>query len=662
MVSFIKDILRSSKANKYTALVAAALWVLIPAMAFLTVKSYRVWHHYSKARQYYREGGMQGAIREAQLALDIDPDFGQAASLLGKISLAAGDYGKAETFFDWAKSSGETAEALNGEGVALLVRGHYARGKELLNAAAELPHGSGHLGDVFVNLGNLALHADDLPAAEAYFQKAISARNVRIGGIARLYNGIGVLKTRQADKLRGADKAAKWEEAETEFLKAAMIEQNNGAAACNRLLLALARMTDRRVGSEERNSVLRDAEAFCKRQSDPPPALVFALQNELGLKAYADTNFDEAITAFEAALNTRSRESRVRLDYSVPRFNLAVAALAAAARAEGADDDVAALVEGLAKDTNVTPSEKMMLLAKLGVIEEAKKNRAAALNHLLQAAKMLKSAPKHTDAATVHHALAGIAYREGRKADALNLIGQAMEADPAITDLKPLVDRLKTPPRVSDPYIMEHFTLPPNLQPIKAEVYNRSTDYLLEKKDIVVKLDGTPVDFEFAEMSQIVALPNAPLADGLHMVTIDAVDPLGNEAHAKTEFRIDGSPPMVYAVNPAAGSKLAPGKQTIVLELVDANSAIDHSTLSLTAQERPTSGSAGAFQIANKGKFVYDIKGIMDSAEPIKTDKITFQLKNPLLPGEYTFSLQVADVRGNKLDYQWRYTVEETSP
>jgi len=662
MREFYKDLLKSRPINQYIVYGLGVVWIVVIFLGYITIQDYRVRRHYNKAYRYFHQQNTEATLRELKTTLSIDPDFAEAYNLLGKIALHARDYSNASDYFQSLIGlTGGSPEARNGLAVTQIVRRHLPgtavdpQAKQMLLDLASGP--GARMGDLFVNLGSIALHEADLPAAEKYYQTALATRNVRIEGLAHVYNGLGVLRVKQASLETGERQTALLRQAEIEFTKAQLVSPASPDVVTNRFLMRLALMVGKPWADPARRGVLREAAEFMKsRGGDVRPSLAYLVHNDLGLQAYKEMRFPDAIDEFVKAAQVDP------LAY-VPAFNLGVTRLAIAEKelSPNAVDDARDIVARLIDSTRVPQMLKVSLLAHLSAIECRAGERDDAHKHLDEVIKLAKGMAATADLAAAYRTLAILEYDEGNYDKAIEATHQAMQADPTMTDLQKIIDILKLPPRVTKPEVLRYESFLPDLQPLRAEVHSEAVPDLIDKEKIDVTIDGKPAEFEFGEASTIYILPRERLGDGVHGVRVQATDKLGNKAEATGEIKIDVTPPIVYALSPPADSTLKPGTQDISVELQDGISGIDFSTLKLTVTLKGADGKPDAYPIVRLGKSQYNVQGVMTEGEPIWNEKFVFQLKSPFVAGdEYTFTLSVDDKRGNRLkEYQWKYTVKE---
>ena len=661
MRDFFKDLMKTRPINQYVVYGLGVVWIVVIFLGYITLQDYRVRRHYNKAYRYFHQQNTEGTLRELKTVLSIDPEFAEAYNLLGKMALHARDYSNASDYFDSIiRLTGGTVEARNGLAVTQIVRrympgmGVDPKAKQMLQDLAKGP--GAKMGDIFNNLGSIALHEGDFATAEQYYQDALATRNVRIEGLAHLYNGMGVLCVKQASLETGEKQTALLRKAETEFRKAQLVSPSSPDVVTNRFLMRLALMAGKPAEDPARRSLLNEAAEFMKqRGGDVRASLAYLVHNDLGLQAYKEKRYPAAIDEFTKA-------AQVDPLAFVPAFNFGVTRLAIAEKelspqtVDEARDIVARLI-----DSNRVPQMlKVSLLTQLSTIECRAGERDDALKHLEQVIALAKGMAATSDLAIAYRTLAILEYGEGNYEKAIVGTNLAMQAEPSMTDMQKLIDILKTPPRVTRPEVLWYDSFLPDLQPMRAEVHGEAVPDLIDKEDIDVTIDGNPAEFEFGEASTIYILPRERLGDGVHVVRVEAKDKLGNKAEASGEVKIDLTPPIVYAIAPPANSTVRPGMPSISVEVQDAISGINFTTLKLTVVSKSADGTPDSYPIIKEGKFQYNIEGMMTEGQPIWNEKFLFQLKSPLVPGDYTFILNVDDKRRNKLkDFQWRYTVKE---
>ena len=660
--------MKTKPINQYLVYGVGVLWIVNAFLCYSTVQAYRVRSHYTTAYRYYHQNNISGTIRELSAALAIDPDFVEAYNLLGKMTLQAGDYTKAAGYFKAViNMTGGSVEAYNGLAITEIVRKYTpgtpvdSQSKTMLEQISVKPESGRLSGDVFVNLGSVALAEGDPAAALAYFDKAAESRNMRMEGLVHLYNGRGVARGKQAALETGAKQQELLKQAEVELTKAELIAPYSPDVVTNRFMLRLALVAGKPIGDPARRALIIESSTFIREHGGRVrPAFGFIVNNDLGLQAYKEGRFADALAAFTQAGKLDP------LAYA-PALNRGVTLLSIAQKSPvpKAVEDARAVVEVLIDSTRIPNLHKLALVAQLGNVEYAAGERESCRKHFAQALKFAKLQPGTADAASVYRAMAILHYDADKYAEAIEMTKLAMQTDPSMADVQKVIDILKTPPRVTKPDLLRYDSLPPKLQPLRAEVSSEAVPDLIEKDKIDVTIDDQPADFAFAEASQIIILPRAPAEDGVHLVKVEATDKLGNKGSAVGEFRIDSTPPVVYAVNPPVDAELnADDMVEFSVELQDTISGVDLGTLKLSVAHTGIGGkSLETYPIVDKGKYLYNVDDAMAEmvmGNDIRKEKFTFECKTALTPGTYRFTLEVADKRGNKLvDSKWQYTVPE---
>jgi|GEM_PF-2748579 len=660
MITFIKEVLKTTRFLVALALVTASLWVLVAVMIFSVVWAYRSKAHYNEARSHYHRGKTSEATDKLNAALKSDPGFVEAYCLAGKMALEAKDYKNAATYFgNAAKFGGPDAEVQNALAVTRIMSGFFPgaaldrNGKNALSDAASRWPGRG---DTFVNLGSVLLYENDLDGAQGNYEKAQNTRNVSKRGLVHLYNGLGVVLTNKAKKATGRHRRELVRQAQIEFRKAQLLAPSRTAAGTNQLMTLLALAADIPVADRRLGIAVGRAEAFYgKNRKHVTKPFVYALSHNAGLHAYGEKRYEDAARAFERALKVAPLSA-------ADAFN-SVAATVAAAREDSSDEAVAAArgaVKGFISAPSPSLAESFALLTELGNVEYARKNLPAARECFEQAQKLINDTTPQTHAATVYRALAILGYEDGNISQTLAMIERAAEADALMTDFEPITERLKTPPKLSPPVVLRREDLPENMQPVRvAQVYNRSTSVPLKKKNIKVKIGDVETIFGFTKHSQMIALPKRPLGEGKHVVLIEATDPLGNTSSVTTMIIIDHTPPSA-SVRPPPGRRLTPGPRVLAVTLKDEVSGVSHVHTTLSVTHKPAGGDVENLSVLiREGKFT-KTAGLDRTGVMIDNDRFSFQIKGGLVPGRYTFNLTAADKKGNKMKpFRWTYTVAE---
>ena len=657
MITFIKELLKTTRFLISMALVAAMLWLLAIAMFFSTISAYRVKASYNKGRDYFHQGNKQAAISELNHSLRLNPGLVGAYKLAGKTAFDTEDYEKAITYFERAmKYDDKSSELRAAVGVATIMRSFrpgFSLDRDGTDELYDLASESTGDGDVLVNLGSVALYQNAVDDAKRYYGEAVRTGWISRDGLVCLYNGLGVIHAKKARKATGARRRDLLSRAKVEFRKAELLDPKSASVALNRLMLDLALLADMPIDDPRRRDAVRRAENFYKqRGKEAGASLKYALHHNLGLEAYSQGKFEEAVRAFETALGMNMRST-------ADAFNRVVAGVALA-RQKPSDEFISTLrveIERLASARSVSMSEIFPMLIELAAVEYTYSHIDDAQKHFEEVAKLIDDTIKPTDAATVYRALAILNYEEDRFRDTRQMIKRALQADPSMTDLNQINERLAKPPRVTFPVVLNKRYLPDNMPVIRAEVYNRSTSDPLGRDNIKVTIGKTEAIVGFTKHSQILAIPVRPLGEGVHAVVIKATDFLGNSAESKAEIVIDHTPPSV-SVKPAPGSTLEPGVHTITVALKDKVTGVEYVTIGLKAILQPAEGRPRNITLIKDGRFE-EGAGLDQAGVPIEEDKFSFELNDPLAPGKYRFTLRAADRANNKMrDYIWSYTVE----
>jgi len=660
VITFIKDLLKTTRFLIAMALVVAALWLLAAVTLFSAVSAYRSRKHYVKAHLCYQKGDMQKAASELTDIVKSDYGFVEAHNLAGKMALDAKDYENATKHFTNAMNfGGPGAEVQNALAVTRILRDYFPGGavdgegkKALRDAASRWPRA----GDTFVNIGSVFLYENNPGEALANYKKALATRNVSKEGLAYLYNGMGIIHVMEAKKAGGADRMEALKKAGIEFRKAIAIRPRSPDATANQLITELAIAAARPFTRRGHSPAVSRAERFYdqKRKYVTDP-LAYALCHNMGFEAFAEKEYKNAATAFARALKVKPLSA-------ADAFNRAASCVAAAGKEPTPESIVIAreAVESYLTARSATPAETHSLLAGLGNVEYASGDLEVATEYWQRAAKVVDDTISQTDAATVYRALAIVNYEGGRLPKVIEMIKRATDADPSMKDFDKITERLKMPPRVTPPVVLKKEGFPEDMPPIRAEVYNRSTEKPLKKENIKVTIGDVEAIFDFTQHSQLVALPTRPLGEGVHLVQIEATDYLGNTAKAKTSIMIDHTPPAA-SITPAPDSMLKPGIHMFKITLTDAVSGVDHASIRLLVSRRAPKGSTESYALIHEGAFT-KMAGLDRAGVPIEEDEFSFRLNKPLVAGTYILALHAADMKQNKIqDCRWTYSVAEES-
>jgi len=677
IVQFFDDLLKT-RSRFYLALAVAVgvLWILIAINLFSTLKTYSIRRHYTAAYRYYHRGGIVRTQEELNEVVRLEPRFAKAYTLAGMIAVESKSYNDAARYFSRTLDiAGPSAELLNGLGITRILSRHRQGQPVDLAGLAHLKRAATECaaerpGDVYVNLGNLALYEgllagkNDPAAAEShfsdaanYFNEALATGNVRYDGLVNLYAGRGVLfAARAAHQPKGSRKRT-LQLARKEMQKALLFDPKSPELAINDTLLALEAADDLPLNHPERKGLYEQALALTKR--NPHKLLSCVVQNNLGLIEFAEKRYGKVAELLDAAA----------ADYPasyLPIYNKAAALVEIARQRPDSKTLVNArpAVKKAIEYRSLPDRERFLLSVSLAALEYRGRQFDNARKLYETAARVADAVPK-AQAATAYHGLAVIYYEQGEFRRAIEMIEKTLEADPAADELRLLTSSLAQPPYVSKPAISRMPDLPPNMQPIFATVFNRSTGELLQKEHILATIDDRLINFEFAAASQImqiIMMPAEPLADGHHTVRVEAVDHFGNRAQAETVFTVDTLPPEASDFHPVRSAVLTAGESPVFsLTLRDELSQVDYGSIRLLVKFEPAEGSDArptSYSIITDGKYDYT----NETAPPgsgVITGTFRYMLKEALLPGVYRLTLGAADTAENSAQWQWSYNVIE---
>lgn len=152
------------------------------------------------AATYYQKGQFNVALEEVQRALQLDPEYADAYSLLGLINMDLGKHGEAEANFQRAlRLDGENAELMNNYGWFLCQSGREREAIDYFRrAAASRLYATPAM--PMRNAGICSLRIGDTKAAEEFLRRAFeldAANPITKYYLARLY-----LRTKQLDRAR----------------------------------------------------------------------------------------------------------------------------------------------------------------------------------------------------------------------------------------------------------------------------------------------------------------------------------------------------------------------------------------------------------------------------------------------------------------------------
>lgn len=660
MIEFIKEILKTTRFLIAMAAVTALLWLLSFVALWSATSAYLARGHYHEALRHHRQGNDKEAIRELRTNPASKRGFAESYSLAAKIAFDAKDYDKAEMYFRDSMAYGRDRPELQAElqhalAITQIMRSFFpghALSHDGVSKLREVVQQWQNSGDAFVNLGSAFLHEGKTLSALSSYRKALKTKNVSREGIAHLYSGLGVIRTREAKNAIGFEREDLLNMAIAQFRKAELIDPGSFDVKANMIMLNLFLAGNKPLDRRRRKIVERAQEFYDKHRKQTSDSLRYALYHNLALIRAAEKEYDRSADAFTAALEVYPRSE-------VDAFNRAVVRVLAA-RSEPSSDAIAlaeAQIKRFTSARSAKPRDNFLLLVALAGMEYAWPNVDAATKHFEMAAKLIDDATPAVEAANVYRALAIIKYKDEKIREAQELIQRALEYDPEMSDLKAITKSLKSAPGISRPVVLIKPGLPHNMPVVRSEIYNKSTSKPLGWKNIKITIGGKEALFELTEHSQIVAMPAQPLEEGLHEIKVRATDYLGNTSERQEQVVIDKSPPEV-TVTPPPGATLKPGRHTFTVAIRDKVSPVDYRSIKLTVSVS-VRGRYQFFDLIKEGEFT-ERAGAERAGAQIEEDEFSFELEKPLTPGKCNFSLEAADVLRNKMDtYRWGYTIEK---
>lgn len=172
----------------------------------------------------------------------------------------------------------------------------------------------------------------------------------------------------------------------------------------------------------------------------------------------------------------------------------------------------------------------------------------------------------------------------------------------------------------------------------------------VDPASIVLTVDGLPVQHSYDAVTGIVSFNTVPpLADGLHIINIDAADLAGNQAAASWSYTVQaGGPQLTFA---DAGNTFATAAPILNFG-VQANVRLDSSGASMTVDGQPVNAS-----FTYKGHWYYpfelDPEWIVDSYNEASVSGTPAGLKD----GVHTVAVTAKDSLGNLTTSQWNFAV-----
>jgi len=194
-----------------------------------------------------------------------------------------------------------------------------------------------------------------------------------------------------------------------------------------------------------------------------------------------------------------------------------------------------------------------------------------------------------------------------------------------------------TPPSLSLSSPINGSILPEALLPILVNFTDAGSG--TNPSTAVLTIDGSDVtNSSSLTATSLLYVPESPLADGQHSVSLHVSDNAGNTATASWGFTVDTTPPDVAGLSPAPASFINSTMGIIMAECSDAVSGIDPDSLSLLVD----SSDVGALFDSSCGCALCPFAG--------------------LAPGQHSVSLHVSDNAGNTATASWGFTVDTTPP
>jgi tetratricopeptide (TPR) repeat protein len=160
--------------------------------------------------------------------------------------------------------------------------------------------------------------------------------------------------------------------------------------------------------------------------------------------------------------------------------------------------------------------------------------------------------------------------------------------------------------------------------------------------------------------TEFLAMPDAQLKDGAHVLTAELEDALGRKVSASHEFLVDDSPPEVQKTEPADEGKITGPRPRLVAHYSDRYSGIDTSSVEVELRSEKGASTWLVDNPVRGGRHVHDYPAYgIKQGELVGADKVVVCPTRDLGPGPYRITVTVGDLRGMKTSKTWVFHVEK---
>lgn len=160
---------------------------------------------------------------------------------------------------------------------------------------------------------------------------------------------------------------------------------------------------------------------------------------------------------------------------------------------------------------------------------------------------------------------------------------------------------------------------------------------LIDPAATTVILDGEDISaVADRESNGISYLPEEPLAEGSHTVSVSAIDDAGHSGYSEWSFSVDTLSPLLTNESPTGVTTSRP---EISAHFADAGSGVDPDSINLSLDGVNETGNA-----------------------TLTGEVITFLPAENLIPGAHSAQVSVADAAGNRKTSAWSFSVPTPTP
>ncbi|MFW6107107.1 MAG: hypothetical protein ACOC8A_00305 [bacterium] len=675
------------------------------AMLLGTIDEYKAGRAFDSAMDYYAANDLEALHEALNKATEAKDNYTDPQEAIAKLLVDEGrehpeKYDQAARIFE---SLDETQEQRRGQPSLPVVVGlpvaeleaeraeqpgqaslAVAEARSRLEQARELYPESG---DLLVNLATVALLQDDLAGCEAYLEEVYRVGNVSADALPYLYNVKGLLAFhtgRFQDAVENFENVTEFALKFTPEWEVARL--NLGAAYAQSLIHG-------ELPPAKAMSYARKIDAVVSELERTKSPLYVPVCHSLAVHYIREGNANAALRNFARAEKVAPLGWHARFNRTVARY------LEAQVRPFGdptrrpilrdVQERLAELLESPQAEEHRTAFTAACIL---GTVAAELGDAQAALAHFAEAvdrAEHLSGSFVEAALLRVHRSLAALRLAQGSYREGLARLQESARLKEQEALVKLLLERLRTPPRVTnftagfvrdlpmealvklfgtgkqETIAKERLNRTPYDLHLGAELAAPATPQPVTEDNVRLSLTNTltgsalPVHWRLLQEGRELRGVALNLPQGVFRLQLHLVDALGNESEVHSrEFRVDREPPRVLGRRPEPGASVKSLRE-VAFRVEDVVGRVDFATLTVTL-DYPAGSEVSNSILVSRGKHEFsspdgEVKEGAKVAGPVV--RCPLDLEKSLPPGQYSVEVRVADAEGRKRESRWTFRI-----